>query len=83
MEFEWKEPPPTTGNGGSKPGHTPRQRELNEFAELLHKNPGKYALIGQQPYAGANASFRRRGLEVATRKRPDGQYDVYVRAPWH
>ena len=83
FQFDWAEPPAQKKIGGSKPGHTARQRELDQFAALLRRNPGRFALVGQQDAAGQGASFRRRGLVVVTRKRPDGRYDMYVKAPEH
>lgn len=60
-----------------------RTVELDELAEQLRTNPGRWAIVATNPYPGAADQYKRRGLEVTTRTRYEGDdvlYDVYARA---
>lgn len=70
----WQDPPaPMKGRE--------RTVELDALAAELKAHPGRWALVATNPYPGASKQYKNRGLQVITRTRPDGKYDVYARAP--
>lgn len=82
MEAWWKEPPPAVYFRDARKGRpTFRTVELDKFAELLKQHPGRWALVEVRVSSGGGEKYKRRGLEVTSRKRPDGLFDQYVRAP--
>jgi hypothetical protein len=82
VEAWWKEPPPAVHFQDARKGRpTFRTRELDEFSELLKQHPGRWALVEVRPSSGGGYKYKRRGIEVTSRKRPDGMFDIYVRAP--
>jgi hypothetical protein len=79
----WQEPPLATelkDRFGTDNPHVNRSRELDELAKILRANPGRWALVGQRNTSGGGSQYRRRGLEVTTRRTKDG-YDLYARSP--
>lgn len=83
MEGWWQDPPPATYfQDARKETKTLRSKELDELARVLKANPGRWALVdAARKSSGGGEKYKRRGLEVTTRKRPDGLFDEYVRAP--
>jgi hypothetical protein len=73
-ELTWQDPPPDRRRQGSA--------YIDAIAEQLKSNPGKWALIRTVKSTGSSSStFRKRGLEVTLRRRPDLQFDLYARWP--
>lgn len=76
MTTIWKEPPAPAARG--RKGGT-------KYAELvaeLKAHPGKWALVAEGLVNRGPADYiRKQGLEVTTRIRQDGKYDVYARGP--
>lgn len=81
-ELTWREPPPPTDYREARL-RTKRatSKALDAVADMLRLQPGRWLLIGQRVSSGGGESYKKRGLEVTTRLRADGQFDVYVRAP--
>jgi hypothetical protein len=77
MDIQWQAPPPDRRSRKK----SRRSLELDELAEILHANPGKWALVATTDYPGNGKQYQQRGLEMATRTRPDGRFDKYARAP--
>jgi hypothetical protein len=79
MTLRWQEPPERAS------GVNPRTTALLEMFETLRANPGRWALVREgASEAWPPITLRNHGLadeiEFARRKRPDGKYDVYMRA---
>jgi hypothetical protein len=74
-QFEWREPPPKC---------LPLRQvhdETREVIEALKARPGEWAHMGDFPSNHAKANLRRYGVQMASRRRRDGRYDVWVRWP--
>ncbi len=75
--MEWKEPPPRTRQGS--PGI------WNGIVSELRANPGQWALVRTYAHPSSASStatqlkIRFPRLEVTSRKRDDGQADMYAR----
>lgn len=75
--MKWQDPP------RSERGPA-RSQEMDEMADELKRNPGRWALIREGVAIGSSsAAYKRRGLETAFRQRPGdpGRWDLYARAP--
>jgi hypothetical protein len=80
----WQEPPLAVqlkDRFGDDNAHVNRTRELDELTAILKEHPGDWALVGYRSSAGGGNQYRRRGLEVTTRKLRDGRYELYTRWP--
>lgn len=81
-ELVWREPPPPTdyreARRRSKRSST---KAMDAVADMVRQQPGRWLLIGQRSSSGGGEQYKKRGLEVTTRLRADGQFDVYIRAP--
>jgi hypothetical protein len=58
-----------------------RTQELDAIAAALKARPGQWALVGKSKQSRISKGFYVRGLEGTTRKRADGLFDHYARAP--
>jgi hypothetical protein len=82
MDVRWQEPPPAIEPPEAARNATmARSRALNELAATLREHPGRWALVTVRRWSGGGDQYKRRGLEVTSRRRPDGLFDQYVRAP--
>lgn len=76
MSVHWEDPPPEQDHRRRKPSAA-----TLGLVEALKQQPGRWALVKMKPGAGGGDHLKRRGLEVVTRKQPDGRYAMYARWP--
>lgn len=62
-EIKWTELPPST-RGKAKTG---RSTAIDEVVKELRANPGRWALVAENVYPTARATWVKRGLEVRGR----------------
>lgn len=70
--FEWKEPP--MDNRG-------RPSIRRSIIDRLQTKPGQWALVAIRKDPSFSTPLKSNGCETTTRKRADGQYDIYARWP--
>jgi hypothetical protein len=74
VELQWQEPP-------ERRRQLTRSQELDAIVAQLKAHPGRWALVGKSKQSRVSKGFYARGMEGTTRKRPDGLFDHYARAP--